>query len=177
MARIGEIVLSGELNGKHVAINGPASVPVAVAIGHKLGHVAMSVSVFDPKLDRNIVSISYDPDVSVGRKVEATEKAYHIEVGGEEDGILTLKINFGRQARNDEIIADASEELKSIVETGATYGKVVVLNGPASLPVAVALGYKLAHISKAVAAYDPKLDKAVVAISHDSDYQVGDLIG
>lgn len=177
VARVREIVLSGELNGKDVTINGPASLPVAVALAHELGHVTKSVRVFDPKLNTDIVSISHDPSVSVGKKVDAPEKAYRVEIGGEKDGILTLKIGFGRQAQNDEIVADALDALKAIGDTGVTHGKVVLLNGPASLPVAAALGYKLAHISKAVAAFDPKLNKGVIAISHGPDHQVGDLIG
>lgn len=177
VARVREIVLSGELNAKDVTINGPASFPVAVALAHELGHVTKSVRVFDPKLKRDIVSISHDPSVSVGKKVDAPEKAYHVEIGVEKDGILTLRIGFGRQAPNDEVVADALDALKVIVDTGVTNGKVVLLDGPVSLPVAAALGYKLAHISKAVAAFDPKLNKGVIAISHGPDHQVGDLIG
>jgi hypothetical protein len=172
-----EIVRSGELNGRNVVINGPASIPVAAALAHELMHVAKTVSVFDPKLNADIVSISHDPVVTVGRKVEAEQSAYRIENVGEKDGILTLKIGFGRSADNDEIVADALTALEPILKAGLTFGKVVLLNGPASLPVATALAAKLAHISKAVAAFDPKLNRGVVAIAHGSDYKVGDLIG
>ena len=175
--KVRDIAMSGEIYAKDVVINGPASLPVAMALAHELGHVAKSVRVFDPKLNTDIVSVSHDPSGSVGKKIDAQEPAYHIEVEGEKDGVLTLKIRFGRPTQNDEIVYDALAALKPIVDGGLTYGKVVLLHGPASLPVAAALGYKLAHICKAVAAFDPKINKGVIAIAHDSDYSVGDLIG
>lgn len=55
-------------------------------------------------------------------------------------------------------------------------GQVVRLNGPASLPVAIAIAHEIGHLFGAIAAYDPKLGKYVVAVSHDPAFAVGDLI-
>jgi len=55
-------------------------------------------------------------------------------------------------------------------------GKIVKLNGPASLPVAIAIGHEIGHIFGVIAVFDPKLGKYVVAVSHDPEFSVGDLI-
>ena len=63
---------SGELaGGGLLCVNGRCSVPVAIMLGHALAHLFSAVAVFDPKLDRYIVSISHDPDLAVGQLIEA----------------------------------------------------------------------------------------------------------
>jgi len=84
-----------------------------------------------------------------------------------------LKLSFGAPAQNDQIVRDAVAAVKAL---GLEGGKVVKFNGPASLPVAIAIAHEVAHIYGAVAAFDPKLGKYVVAVSHDPDFAVGDLI-
>jgi CRISPR-associated protein Csx3 len=92
-----------------------------------------------------------------------------------EDGIL--RVGFGSPAQNDEIVRDAEMRLDEMIESGELAGgEVVRVNGPASLPVAMVLCHKVAHLFGAVACFDPKLAKYVVAISHDPAYAVGDLI-
>lgn len=62
---------SGELaGGGLLCINGRCSVPVAVMLGHALAHLFSAVAVFDPKLDRYIVSISHDPNLPLGQLIE-----------------------------------------------------------------------------------------------------------
>ncbi|MDO8512190.1 MAG: CRISPR-associated protein Csx3 [bacterium] len=86
----------------------------------------------------------------------------------------TLKIGFGSPAQNDQIVKDAVAAVKAL---GLTGGKLVKLNGPASLPVAVAIGHEVAHLFGAVAVFDPKLgNKYVVVVSHDPDFAVGSVI-
>lgn len=89
-----------------------------------------------------------------------------------EDGNI-LKMSFGAPAQNDAIVRDAIAAVKTLSLSG---GKLVKLNGPASLPVAVAIAHAVVHIYGAVACYDPKLAKYVVAVSHDPDFAIGDLI-
>lgn len=84
-----------------------------------------------------------------------------------------LKLAFGSPAQNDQICRDAVAAIKALELEG---GKIVKLNGPASLPVAIAIAHEVAHIYGAVAAFDPKLGKYVVSVSHTPDYTVGDLI-
>ena len=92
-----------------------------------------------------------------------------------EDGVL--RIGFGKPAQNDQIVRDATARLGEMVKDGTlTGGSVVRVNGPASLPVAVAIAHAIAHLYEVVGVFDPKLAKYVVATSHGTDYSVGDLI-
>jgi len=89
----------------------------------------------------------------------------------------TLKIGFGSPAQNDQIVKDAEVRLNEMVAAGELAGgEVIKVNGPASLPVAMVLAHKLAHLYQAVACFDPKLGKYVVAIAHGGKYAIGDLI-
>ena len=88
-----------------------------------------------------------------------------------------LKLSFGAPAQNDQIVRDVVARLAEMEAAGElSGGGVIKLNGPASLPVAVAIAHGVAHRFGAVACFDPKLAKYVVAISHDPTHKVGDLI-
>ena len=88
-----------------------------------------------------------------------------------------LRIGFGDPADNDVIVRDASEILNGLRSTGQlSRGEIIRVHGPASLPVAMAIGHSLSHLYQAVACFDPKLSKYVVAVSHGRKYSVGDLL-
>lgn len=88
-----------------------------------------------------------------------------------------LKVGFGDPAQNDQIVRDAEARLVEMVANGELAGgELIKVNGPASLPVAMVLCHKLAHIYSAVACFDPKMSKYVVAVAHGGKYTVGDLI-
>lgn len=84
-----------------------------------------------------------------------------------------LKVGFGDPASNDAIVKEVSESLKASPLPG---GPLLKINGPASLPVAVVIAHATVHLYGAVAVWDPKLGKYVVAVSHHPDFAVGDLI-
>lgn len=84
-----------------------------------------------------------------------------------------LKIAFGTPAQNDQIVRDAVAALESLKLEG---GKLVLLNGPASLPVAIALAHGVSHLYGAVACYDPKMAGYIVSVSHDPELAVGAVI-
>ena len=93
------------------------------------------------------------------------------------DGIL--HIGFGKPGDNDQIVKDAFARLDAMTQAGElSGGGLLKINGPASLPVAMVLTHKLAHLFAAIACFDPKLEKYVVVISHspNPDYVVGNLI-
>jgi CRISPR-associated protein Csx3 len=93
-----------------------------------------------------------------------------------EDGNV-LKVGFGDPAQNDQIVRDVLARLDEMESAGELNGGgLIKLNGPASLPVAMVLAHKLAHLYQAVACFDPKLSKYVVAIAHGDKYAIGDLI-
>lgn len=85
----------------------------------------------------------------------------------------TLKVSFGAPAQNDQIVRDAQEVLRELDLKG---GKIIKVNGPASLPVAMVLAHHLSHLYGTVACFDPKLAKYVVAVTHGADYSIGDLV-
>ncbi len=88
-----------------------------------------------------------------------------------------LKVGFGDPAQNDQIVRDAEKRCDELIASGELAGgDVIRVNGPASLPVAMVLCHKVEHLYGAVACFDPKLAKYVVAISHNPSYAVGDLI-
>ncbi len=92
-----------------------------------------------------------------------------------EDGVL--RVGFGEPAQNDQIVRDATARLDEMVANGTLAGgSVIRVNGPASLPVAVAIAHAIAHLYEVVGVFDPKLGKYVVATSHGNEYQPGDLI-
>jgi CRISPR-associated protein Csx3 len=84
-----------------------------------------------------------------------------------------LRVSFGSPASNDVIVKDAAQGLNDL---GLVGGPILKINGPASLPVAVALAHGVTHLYGAVAVWDPKLAKYVVSVSHNPDFNVGDLI-
>ena len=91
------------------------------------------------------------------------------------DGVL--KVGFGSPAQNDQIVRDAVARLDEMTKAGELAGgKLIKINGPASLPVACVLAHAVGHLYAAVGVFDPKLGKYVVAVSHDPDLTVGDLI-
>jgi CRISPR-associated protein Csx3 len=99
-------------------------------------------------------------------------RAYNITKDGD-----ILKVGFGSPAQNDQIVKDARKRLDEMVGLGELPGgKVIKINGPASLPVAVTIAHAVAHLYEVVAVFDPKLAKYVVATSHGVDHSVGDLI-
>lgn len=88
-----------------------------------------------------------------------------------------LRVGFGDPAQNDQIVKDAIARLKEMATAGdLSGGGVIKVNGPASLPVAMAIAHAIDHLFEAVACFDPKLGKYVVAITHGGAYKPGDLI-
>jgi hypothetical protein len=62
---------TGELGGGGLLkINGPASLPVAMVLGHKLSHLFEAVACFDPKLNKYVVTISHSPDYVIGSLID-----------------------------------------------------------------------------------------------------------
>jgi CRISPR-associated protein Csx3 len=97
------------------------------------------------------------------------------KIGLDANGVL--KVGFGDPAQNDQIVRDAVARLDEMVSDGTLAGgSIIKINGPASLPVAIAIAHAVAHRYETVAVLDPKLGKYVVAIAHGSDVRPGDLI-
>ena len=90
-----------------------------------------------------------------------------------------LRVDFGKPSDNVQIVKDAAARLDAMQKAGElSGGGLLKINGPASLPVAMVLGHKLSHLFEAIACFDPKMNRYVVAISHspNPDYAVGNVI-
>jgi CRISPR-associated protein Csx3 len=98
---------------------------------------------------------------------------YNVVLVATSPEVTDLKVSFGAPAQNDTIVRDAHAAILALGELG---GKLVRVNGPASLPVAAVLAHHLDHRFGAVAFFDPKLNAYVVAISHDPAHELGSLI-
>lgn len=97
---------------------------------------------------------------------------YRINLEGE-----VLRVGFGEPAQNDQIVRDAVARLNEMVADGTlSGGPVIHINGPASLPVAVAITHAVAHLYEVVAVFDPKLGRYVVSVSHTDRHRPGDLV-
>ncbi len=99
-------------------------------------------------------------------------KTYKIERSATETATV-YTIGFGEPATNAEIVQEVSQHLKDEPPHG---GGLLLISGPASLPVAFVLCHAVAHKYAAIGVYDPKLLGFVVAVSHDPRFKVGDLI-
>jgi CRISPR-associated protein Csx3 len=116
--------------------------------------------------------VKNNPLATPAQTKEKVMKTYSITL---ENGIL--KVGFGAPAQNDQIVKDAKTRLEEMVNNGEIVGgEVIRVNGPASLPVAMVLAHALGHLYQAIACFDPKLAKYVVAIAHGDKYNVGDLV-
>ena len=95
---------------------------------------------------------------------------YNLSLSGD---VLTVGFNPAEPASNSELCFFVKQELEKI---NFPPGKLIKINGAASLPLALVLGKKLAPLYGAVGVFDPKLQKYVIAVSSSSQFQVGDLV-
>lgn len=97
---------------------------------------------------------------------------YSITIEGD-----TMTVAFGAPATNQLLVNDALGDMGMLTKMGLLMGgPVLKVNGPASLPVAFTIAHQVTHIYGAIAVFDPKLQGYVVAVSHNPDYAVGDLL-
>jgi hypothetical protein len=86
------------------------------------------------------------------------------------------RVGFSDPASNDEIVKEAYRLLGDIIVDDDAGGQLALINGPASLPVALVLGHALCHRYAAVGVFDPKLQAYVICVSHSADHRIGDVI-
>jgi len=105
---------------------------------------------------------------------EKSMTTYNINIEKDKKGDTLLRLSFGKSALNDQIVRDAIKRLSELDISG---GELVKLNGPASLPVAIAIAHHIMHKFSYIGVYDPKLDKYVIVVAHGPVHKIGDLIG
>jgi len=99
---------------------------------------------------------------------------YEVKLGEPRpDGLAFVVTAFGEPAGNDVLVGEAIRAIQALQLKG---GHGILFNGPASLPVAMALAHAVAHLYQFVGWFDPKLGRFVVVISHAADVRPGDLL-
>ncbi len=70
--RLDELITNGQLSGGPLLkINGPASLPVAFVIAHKVAHLYGAIAVYDPKLgSKYVVCITHSPAYNLGDLID-----------------------------------------------------------------------------------------------------------
>ena len=98
-------------------------------------------------------------------------KYYDITLERDSPADTLISVGFLAPAQNDVIV---KEVVKTMSQLNLSGGRIVRFNGPASLPVAMALAHSVAHLYEVVACFDPKLHCYIVAVSHHPDVRPGD---
>ena len=88
---------------------------------------------------------------------------------------VIIRVGFGDPAQNDEIVREVESRLAELKSSGLG-GALALVNGPASLPVAVQLGHALAHCFGSIAIFDPKMAGYIVRLNHGGAYSIGTVI-
>jgi CRISPR-associated protein Csx3 len=102
---------------------------------------------------------------------------YHINLEGD-----ILKVKFGTPAYGDQIVRDAAARLDELIEAGKIKGgRLLKIDGPASLPVCYLIAHKVSHLYSAIAIFDPKIGRKgyktfITAVSQTPAYKIGELI-
>jgi CRISPR-associated protein Csx3 len=103
--------------------------------------------------------------------------AYHIHLEGD-----VLKVRFGQPANGDQIVQDAAARLDEMLASGElSGGKLLKIDGPASVAVSYLIAHKISHLYGAIAIFDPKIGKPgykayIVAATHTPAYKLGEII-
>ncbi len=79
-----------------------------------------------------------------------------------ENDVVLVTLPEGKT--QSELIEIAKNEIVNIEKD--LYGKDVKLNGRITTGIALFLGHKLAHITRSVSIFDPKMNTYLTAISH-----------
>lgn len=190
--RIEELIASKVLTGGDLLkIDGRMSLPVSYTIAHELGHLYSAIAVFDPRLKAYVVVISTNPEYQLGDCISAeTNVKSSIEKSNNDSSFLidltsdnTLKVGFNPQiiAEGDRIVRDTAIQIEKLLESGRLKGKFLKISGRASILASFVIASKIAHCYGAIALFEPKegdtnIDRYIVAISHGTDYRVGDVL-
>jgi len=68
-AQLDALDKEGRLKGELLTINGPASLPVAMTIAHKVAHRFGAIACFDPKVNVYVVCIAHGGKYALGQTI------------------------------------------------------------------------------------------------------------
>lgn len=198
--RLDELIESKVLSGgSFLAVTGSCSIPVGYVIATKLGHLYGAIAVALPPLvvagklenepnnPRYVVAISHSPSYHIGDIVELNDVKVEIRPDlsapkadlttyfiALEEGVLQVDFNQLQPTQGDRLVRDACDRLAELVaDKTLTGGELLKINGPCSLIVSYAIAHKVCHLFKAIAVFDPKMDRYVVVKTTTSSYALG----
>lgn len=93
-----------------------------------------------------------------------------------------LKVRFGKPAHGDQVVRDAAVRLDEMMASGElSGGKLLKIDGPASVAVSYLIAHKISQLYGAIAVFDPKIGKPgykayIVAATHTPAYKLGEVI-
>ena len=190
-------LISAGQGGSLLKINGSSSLAIGYLLAHELGHLYKVIAVCDPRLqvekqNRYVVVISYDDKYNVGDIIECSDtettkvatvtpnsKANSTFFANVEGDIL--KVGCVRTDGN-QIAIDAAARIDELIASGKLRGgKLIKVNGKATLLSSYVIASRLGHLYGAIAVYDPKIcdmgiDRYIVALSHGSGMAVGSVL-
>ena len=192
------LVSSGITGGSLLKINGSSSLAIGYLLAHELSHLYKVIAVCDPRLhgekqNRYVVVISYVDKYDVGDIIECTSDTGVIKTAtaipnstenstffANVEGDI-LKVGCVRTDGN-QIAADAAARIEELIASGQLRGgKLIKINGKASLLASYVISHQLGHLYSAIAIYDPKIcdpgiDRYIVALSHGSGMAIGSIL-
>ena len=69
--KLDELIAAKKIyGGEIIKINGPATLPIAFVLAHKLNHLYEAVAMYDPKLSKYVIVITHGPKYRVGDLVD-----------------------------------------------------------------------------------------------------------
>lgn len=197
-SQIQDLMASGQIKGGSLLkINGSSSLAIGYLLAHELGHLYQVIAVCDPRLhgekqNRYVVVISYDDKYDVGDIIECSDteattiatvtpnlkedSTFFANVEGD-----ILKVGYIRTDGN-QIAIDAAARIDELVASGHLKGgKLIRINGKATLLSCYVIANRLGHLYSAIAVYDPKIcdvgiDRYIVALSHGSGMAIGSVL-
>ena len=91
--------------------------------------------------------------------------------------LLLVDFNQLEPADNNLIVRDACKRIDKLISDNTMKGgELLKINGPASLIVSYAISDKVSDLYKAIAVFEPKMDKYIVTKSETSKYSLGETL-
>ena len=193
------LISAGTITSASVLIiDGHCSLAIGYFLAHELGHLYSVIAVCDPRLhgerqNRYVVVISYVDEYHVGDIIEYSdtkiavvdrvtpnppeESTFFADVEGD-----LLKVNIIVKTRGNQIAVDAAARIEELISSDRLKGgKLIKINGKASLLASYIIAHRLQHLYSAIAVYDPKIcdvgiDRYIVTVQHGFDRPIGSVL-
>lgn len=96
-----------------------------------------------------------------------------IEIRSREDGeTMNLAIQITNPGKTEEMVKELREKLRE-VEINCS---LCMITGNLTIPLSMVVAHHAVHRAKAVAVFDPSINRYIVVVSHSHGWKVGDSI-